>query len=232
MNKGSKITVIGDSVSKGVILEDNKIKTLETNAVHIVGEYLNTKIENNSIFGQTLQRVYTRGILEKYLNAIDENERNVLVLSLGGNDCDFNWQDVAKDPKKEHSSKTSPMEFLRYLDEITQKLLKKRVKVLFTTLFPVDSNRYFNNVISKLCEGEKVLDFLDGDLSNIHRHQEVFNEMICYNANKYGCKIIDIRTLFLLSVNYLSFVSSDGIHPNNAGQNKIAQQIIQNIYQY
>lgn len=227
--KNYKITVIGDSVSKGLILNNGKIEKLETNAINIINNYYSINIENNSIFGQSLKRVCEKKIIDNYINKINNNENNLLIISLGGNDSDYDWLDCAKTPNEPHTSKTPIDEFNQYLDEITKKLLDNNIKVVFTTLFPINSDRYFKNVISKTADSSKVLEFLHQDVSNIYRHQELFNDIICFNANKYNCKVIDIRSFFLYSVNYLDYVANDGIHPNLKGQKFIAQTIINQL---
>lgn len=227
--KDYKITVIGDSVSKGIIIKDGKVQKLETNAIKIIENYYNITIENNSLFGQSLKRVYQKQIIDNYIKKVNKNDNNLLIISLGGNDSDYDWPNVAETPNDFHTSKTPIEEFQDYLDKITLQLIDNNIKVMFTTLFPINSDRYFRNIISKTADKEKVLEFLHQDVSNIYRHQELFNDIICYNANKYNCKVIDIRSFFLLSVNYLDYVANDGIHPNEKGQRFIAQTIINQI---
>lgn len=224
-----KITVIGDSITKGVIIKDGKIIKLETNAIEEIEKYYHINITNKSIFGQTIKRIYEKGVIDDYLASINPNENNLLVISMGGNDSDYDWPSVEKDPTSSHTSKTKIKEFILLLDEITQKLLSNNIKVVFTTLFPIDSNRYFNNIITKTNDARKILMFLNNDITNLNRHQEGFNKAIIDNANKYGCLVLDIRTNFLLDIDFLDYLSIDGIHPNELGQKKIAKAIISEI---
>ena len=51
-----KITVIGDSIPKGLYLENKHIRRIGRGAVNTIAEKLGTEIENFSVFGQTLKK--------------------------------------------------------------------------------------------------------------------------------------------------------------------------------
>ena len=227
--KKCKITVFGDSIPKGIIFKDNKLSKIADNAVKIVAEYYNIKIENCSVYGQTMTRINAKGIFDDYLKNLNKKIKNIAVISIGGNDSDYNWQEVEKSPKFNHLPKTPPKEFIDLLDKSILKLKKHKVKVILTNIPPIDSKRYFNNVISKIANPDKVLQFLDNDIENIYRHQEFYNLLITKCAQKNKCRLIDIRQSFLWDKGYLNKICDDGIHPNQQGYNLIAQSIIKQI---
>ncbi len=217
------ITVIGDSISKGIFIDDElKIKKLETNAVNVIENKFNIKILNNSKYGQSLKRVIDKKIIDEYLDSIDINKKNLLVISLGGNDADYDWEKVGINPSLSHGPKTSYQDFKKYLDDMTKTLKNNNIKIVFITLFPLNNEYYFNNIINKISDGKNVLKFLNNDISNLSRHQELFNNAIIENAIKNKCEIIDLRSVFLNDINYLNYCSKDGIHPNELGQEYIA----------
>lgn len=221
------ITIIGDSISKGLYLDNLKPTSLDFSAVKIIEDKLGKKINNLSSFGQTLKRVYEKGVISNYLSNI-KGKHNICVLWIGGNDADYNWKEVAQSPDKNHEPKTPLKEFENILDAITKQLVKK-VKVVFVTLPPIDSKRYFNNVISKIANKDAILQFFNGDITNINRHQECYNTAILKIAKEYNCPVFDIRTELLLDRDYLSMLSEDGIHPSLNGQNRIAELVINKI---
>lgn len=227
--KRCKITILGDSISKGIFSENNQLKKMPNNAVHLVAQHYGVDINNVSCYGQTLSRLNDKGYLDDYLKNLNKKDTNVAVISLGGNDSDYDWKEVAKSPNDLHLPKTPPKEFEKLLNDTIARLKKQKVRVFLTNIPPVDSKRYFEYFICKQADKDSVLEFLKGDIENIYRHQELYNNIISRCAVKNQCIMLDIRSKLLSKVNYLDFMSEDGIHPNETGQQKIAQSVIEQL---
>lgn len=227
--KHCKITLFGDSIPKGIIYEDNQLKKLSQTAVALVTKHFDFELDNFSFYGQTLKRLQEKGIIDQYLEKIDENEYNIAVISLGGNDSDYNWKVVASSPHEKHLPNTPLKEFEKMLDETIKKLQQKKVKVILTNIPPINSKRYFENIIAKQADKEKVLDFLHGDVENIYRHQELYSMLITKCAMKNNCRLLDIRGEFLWDIECLDKLCIDGIHPNEMGHELIANSIIEQL---
>ena len=226
------VTIFGDSISKGLYLDDNlNVKKLDDNLSSIIEREYDIEITNNSIFGQTLERFYKKGTIDNYINSYlkireeNPNYSDTVIICLGGNDSDYKWDEVEKEPSFNHQPKTNIYEFEMMLSDIILKLKKIGIEVILTTLFPIESNRFFYNVLSKKYNGERIKEFLNNDLSNISRHQEIFSNKICEVAFKYNLKIIDIRNLFLNERRYIDFTCNDGLHPNQDAQYYIFNQL-------
>lgn len=216
-----RITVFGDSIGKGIITEDGKIEFLPTCAIKLYEEKYHIKIENLSAYGNSLKRLCERGKVDKYIASLDSSVKNVAVIELGGNDADFDWKSVAADPFKNHNSKTDIAEFSALYKETLDKLLSAGAEVIPCTLPPVCSERYFNEVITRLADGDKVMQFFKGDANTIYRHQEMFNNEVIKNSFYKGLNVIDLRQRFLSRNDFGSLMCKDGIHPNEDGQREI-----------
>ena len=227
--KHCKITIFGDSIPKGIVYENNQLKRLPENAVILVAKHFDIQIDNLSFYGQTLKRLNQKGTIDKYLEKVDNSENNIAVISLGGNDSDYNWKFVANSPKENHLPNTPPKEFELMLDETIQKLQQKNVKVILTNIPPIDSKRYFENVTARQADKGKVLEFLQGDIENIYRHQEFYSMIITRCATKNNCRLLDIRGEFLWDRKYLDKFCIDGVHPNEMGHEIIAKSIIEQL---
>lgn len=225
----SKITIFGDSIPKGIISEDGQIKTLDDSAVTIIAKECNLDITNLSSYGLTLSKVINRNYIDNYIDNIDRTCDNIAVISLGGNDSDYDWCNVAKTPNDWHDPKTTPDSFREGLVNIIKKLQSNGVRVVISNIVPVNSARYYNNVIGKIADKDKVLEFLKGDIDNIYRHQELYNLIITDCARDNNCRILDIREAFLYSNDYLDYLCQDGIHPNKLGHKKIAESVIKQL---
>ncbi len=224
-----KITIFGDSIPKGVVYENKQLKKLDRTAVDMIASHYAIEISNLSSYGQTLTRLVEKNMIEDYISSLDHNFKNIAVISIGGNDSDYNWKEVAMSPHIAHMPKTPPKDFKKLLSTIIKKLKSANVKVILTNIPPVCSKNYFDNVISTTADSAKVLEFLQGDIDNIYRHQELYNLIITDCAKENRCKLLDIRQHFLWDTKYLSSFCEDGIHPNKTGHEKIAQTIIEQL---
>jgi len=226
------ITLIGDSIAKGIIINDTKLTKVQNSACSLIEQFLNCKIKNLSVFGQTLKRVAEKKIIETYITNLDSTMRNIVVFSIGGNDSDYDWQEVAKDPTLNHDPKTKSDEFITLLKQMINKLKKKGVDVWITGLPPVNSEKYFKNVISKVADGNAILKFYGGDITNIQRHQELYNFLLYKTAISTDCKFLDVRSHFLKKRDFLNSYCKDGAHPNEQGHKEIATEIINQLIYY
>ena len=220
-----RVTVFGDSIPKGLYLEGGRVARVGQNAVTLTAEKFGLDINNFSIFGQTLKKCFEKGHFERWL-ADRQNLREIPVISLGGNDSDYDWAAVAAAPDAEHRPFTPLGEFANILEKLICTLKNAGAAPVFTLLPPIDSQRYFENVISRRADGQKVLRFFHGDVTNIARHQECYNAAILKCAAAHGCDFIDFRTEFLMKPDFLDYLSEDGIHPNQKGHDLIADCVI------
>lgn len=219
-------TVLGDSIPKGIITKDNKICLAKNNAVEIVQNYYNIQINNFSFYGQTLKRIYDKNLLEQLIKNMQKENSNYIIFSIGGNDADYNWSEVSENPNGNVLPVTPISQFKKILQKSISYLKKNNINVIVTTMIPMDSNRYFNNVISKRGDKDEILKFLKQDISNISRQHERYNLALIELAIANNCPILDIRSQFLLNKDYLKYLCEDGIHPNESGYKKIANYII------
>lgn len=219
-------TILGDSIPKGIITKNNKICLAKQSAVDIIKEHYNIEINNFSFYGQTLKRIYNKKLINQLLSNMNKDNKNYVIFSIGGNDADYNWSEVSLSPQKNIPPITPIKEFKKILQESIKTLQKNNIKVIITTMLPIDSNRYFNNVISKKGNKDEILKFLRQDLTNINRQHEMYNFALIELAMANNCPILDIRSPFLLNKDYMKYLCEDGIHPNEVGYKKIANNII------
>ncbi len=220
------ITLFGDSIPKGYTTKNGKIEKIGTDAVSLLERKYGFSVDNRSVYGQTVGRLYARRAVDRYLEEETAGGTpRTVVFCLGGNDADYDWAAVAARPDAPHEPKTPLPEFKRELNELVRKLKNAGVKVALTNLPPVDSSRFFERVICRAADGERVLRFFNGDVTNINRHQETYNLAVIETAVRNECRVIDIRTPFLMQIDYLRNYSDDGIHPNAAGHKVIAESV-------
>lgn len=145
----------------------------------------------------------------------------VAFVEFGGNDSDFDWKAINDEPDAEHLPKTPMPAYERTMRKIIETLKSHGTLVILATLPPIISERYFDFLVKKNgLRDENVLHWL-GDKNHIYRFQERYSMKISEIAHECGCKLIDLREAFLDKWNTTTYYCSDGIHPNEKGQQLI-----------
>jgi lysophospholipase L1-like esterase len=222
--KDRRISVWGDSILKGVVLDetDGRYRVLENNCVARFADITGTTIANHASFGMTAGKALER--IQRALSRNPPNKDDLVVIEYGGNDCDFVWAEVASDPTGRHLPKTPIDRFGTLLQSIIDLFKSLRIEPTLMSLPPLDPGRYFA-WLSRGLNVENIRSWL-GDIHRIYRWQEAYNNIVFETANKNGLRLIDVRTDFLISDDYMSKICADGIHPNESGQNTILESVL------
>lgn len=224
--KQYKIAIMGDSISKGIVWDEEtgKYRAITENYVYLVGKRFKGTLFNRSKFGMTLGRLMGRSLKE--LNDLGSDERpDMVLIEYGGNDCDFDWEAIARDPSGEHNPKTDIVLFRNLLRALVVKFSLNKVLPVVMTLPPLDPDRYFAWVSrSSPQAAENILQWL-GSVSRIYWWQERYNAAVLEVAAETGAHVLDIRSAFLHTPDYRDYISIDGIHPNKLGHQLMADKV-------
>lgn len=209
------VQVYGDSILKGVTLDENNIK-------YKINDIFNDteEIENYSKFGCTVSKgdeILTR-------NLSKGKRGNLAFLEYGGNDSDFDWEQISNDPESEYFSKTPINEFEEKYTAMIHKIKQNDMKPVLFTLIPVEAESYLSWICRNGLSKENILKWL-GDVFAIYRYQEQYSRKIEEIAVKENCDIIDLRGAFLRKRKISGLYATDGIHPSLLGQDVIKHEI-------
>ncbi len=219
-----EITIWGDSILKGVVLDeqDGKYKVLKNSSVNSFAEITGCSLKNNAYFGMTSTKA-----LNRIANSMDKqpiHNNDIVILEFGGNDCDFNWSEVSRSPENEHLPRTTIAAFKNSLQNMITLFKEKGVNPILMNLPPLEPEKYFN-WLSRGLNKDNILRWL-GDVAKIYRWQEAYNNAVEWAALQNGCRLINVREGFLISKNYSSHFCADGIHPNEKGHIKILESLL------
>ena len=222
----SEIYAFGDSVLKGIVLENEKYKVCKNRFSNICEDVLNVVIENKAKFGSTI--LIGEKSFEKNLSMLDNPNVEYVVLEFGGNDCDFKWQEISDNPNIEHSPNIEVNEFVKMYTEIIQVIKSKNKKPVLLSLPPIDAQRYINK-ISKNLNKENILKWMNNNIYFLTNWHERYNIEVFKLALNNNISIIDITSKFLEQKDYSLFLCEDGIHPNEEGHKIISEAIQEHI---
>lgn len=227
MKQKTNLIVLGDSNTKGIINKNCKLQISKTNAVELIANHFKFSVTNISYYGQTLSKAYSKRFVDKILASKKPNMRNIVAISLGSNDADYNWIDVGLYPDQPHSSRTKLADFEVYYTSIIEFLQKNDFEIIMCSLLPFVPESYFDMVLTKLSDADSILKLLDGDKHNLVLHQDIFNEKIKEIAQKNNIKLLDLHEIVQNIPNWHRLYCLDGIHLTEKGQEIIANKIIE-----
>ena len=213
------VTVYGDSILKGVLLEDGKY-TVDHAWEDRLAARFNLRVTNRSRFGSTICRAMAR--IEKDAQAPCTGSE-IALLEFGGNDCDFDWAAVAAAPEAPHESKTPPAAFVKHYRSAIRLLRQSGRTPVLATLPPINSELYLRFLCRDGLSRERILRWL-GDVERIYRWQESYSQTVERLAREEGTPLLDLRRPFLQDSRAPSaLLCADGIHPSRAGQDLLYQ---------
>jgi len=215
------LCLFGDSVAKGVVFDSvmNKYTFLKDSFVNAFAAATGVAVDNFAKFGCTIAKG-----LEIALKRADMlSKYDFAVLEFGGNDANFNWEEISAAPEAEHKPATPLDEFRRLYLRLIEEVRSRGARPLMFNLPPIDAYRYFN-WLSKGLNAENILKWL-GDVDQIFRWHKKYNDAICLIAEETGTPLIDVRSEFLKAPDFREFLCVDGIHPNLNGHRLIFETV-------
>lgn len=220
----AKLLFLGDSILKGAVYDQSKGRyfLLKDSAASLVARAKGLQEQNLSRFGATVEQGLQR--LEKDPSVLEDCRQ--VILDFGGNDSDFCWEKIARDPSSRQDCRV-PLERFYSLYSQLLRLLRQQGKIpVVLNLPPVDHRRYFA-WISRGLNGQNILSWLGGSSEFIYRWHEQFSLAVHQIARQAQVPLIDVRSAFLVCRDYSGLLCADGIHPNAQGHALLAKTILE-----
>lgn len=229
MNILKKIYIYGDSILRGILLDEKNKRyyQMENNNIKDLEKKFPLSIENKSKFGRTIEKGYReiKNMICKNINC------DIVVLEYGGNDCDHKWGEIGEEPNKNHTPNTPIEKFESIYLKIIAELKSRKIQPVIMSLPPIDSEKYFNWVTQNGTNKDNVLKWLK-DKQHIGHYQELYSLAATKVALQTNSLFIDVRSEFLKANNYGDLMCEDGIHPNEKGHNLISNIFSSYISKY
>ena len=214
-----KATVFGDSILKGVLLENGRY-TVNHEWEERLSREFGCEVRNRSRFGCTIRKAMpaiTRDCAEK------TDAEEFVLLEFGGNDCDYAWAEISERPDGTYECKTPPEVFTALYTEAVGRIKRNGRTPVLLSLPPVHSERYLRFICRNGLSEKNILHWL-GDVDAIYRWQAQYSAIIQNVAEKTRTAWIDLRKAFPSGQQDLAkFLCEDGIHPSRKGQELIYQ---------
>jgi acyl-CoA thioesterase-1 len=212
------VQVWGDSVLKGVVYDvaRGRYTLLKDSAIAMLSKHFRLPVENFSRMGRTAPEAL------EAMRALDSGafRDKLVVIEYGGNDCDFNWAEVADAPGASHAPRTPAEQFTGALRDMARHIKACGGVPLLCSLPPLDCRRYLKWIVRDGLNESNILSFL-GVPERIYRWQEYYSSLVLRVAAEVNCRWVPLREAFLESVRGEDVLCIDGIHPNDRGHRLI-----------
>lgn len=216
----------GDSITKGIIYDNeiSKYAILKENFTNIIENKIKGSVYNAGKFGNTIMRG-----MSKMYNEVIKKSPDMVLIEFGGNDCDYNWDEIAKNPDMQYKPNTDIFTFHETLLTMIKTLKDNHIFPALMTLPPLDPLKYFKWITKEDSFAEQNILHWLGTKDKLFTWHNSYSKMISDVAKETNTVIIDVRTEFLKYTDYSKFLCKDGIHPNIDGQSLIANFILKFI---
>ncbi len=224
----AKILTFGDSIMKGVVADPQllgngvvKYKLSDNSFVARCERKFGFPINNLARFGSTI----INGMKSLSMNSTKIAQGDYVVLEFGGNDCNFDWRAVAADPEGKHQPFTTLEAFRQTYIEVVRKVRALGGRPVLLSLPPIDGQLFFDHVCQGL-DRAKIMQFIGQNVNYIQNWHEQYNLEVFKIAVEQRVPVIDISSVFLEQRDLSNYYCPDGMHPNEAGHQLIAEAIL------
>jgi len=221
-----KIVCFGDSLTRGVSYLKGRARIIKDNYPTFLQRFFALDQEemivvNKGVFNDNSSLLINR--LEK--DVLLENPNYVLI-NIGGNDCNFKWDEVAEFPESVHEPIVPVAEYINNIKNIIQKVKEYNITPIILTLPPLDPVRYYEFIASKY--GHAVSHWISR-CGGIEHWHGIYNRQLTKLIEQLHVPFIDVRTNLKKSGDLSEFISDDGIHLNAAGYREMSKIIYQHL---
>lgn len=225
----NKIAVLGDSILRGVVLDEasGKYTRLAQNCVISAVKILGATADNFSRFGMTSEK----GLQIAKERIVADAGYNAALICFGGNDVDHKWSDIAKNPKAQNPPNVELAQYGENMAQLVEIMRERKIEPVLLTLPPINSERYFAYFSKNIEQKDNIIDWLI-DVEEIHESHRKYSQIIESVAKNLKCRIIDIRREFMLGGNYSHLLCIDGIHPNEQGHALMSRAFVDYARKY
>lgn len=232
----TSIIAWGDSILKGVVSggDSKRFDITEKDSLSQACAALGIELTNKSVFGSWMTK--TRRTQDRSIRA--GNIAQMAIIESGSNDSDYDWIAVNQNPDADHLQRCPLDEFKALMREAVEVARQNKITPVIMIPNPLVPDWWFKNicigndenVIRKFVErkyGLQEQNALQGQNSaaalRLYQNQELYSIAAANLARSLNVQTVDMRSEFLAHPNYRDLMCLDGVHPNQAGYDFMAE---------
>lgn len=220
-----KVVCLGDSVTRGVSYVQGRLRILKNNYPAALQTLLHYPVEvevlNKGVFNDN-----SDGVLGRLAKDVFHVAPDVVLVEIGGNDCNFRWNEVATNPDSEHEAIVPIERYIENLTTLVKTCRRQGVVPVLLTILPLDPVRYYQSISTKYGAGIAHWISVCGGIEHWHG---MYNRALRQLIQSLRVPSIDVRTGFKESGDLQELLSDDGIHPSESGYEVLSRLVAKGL---
>lgn len=225
-----KIICFGDSITRGVSFVKGRLRIIKDNYPTFLEKLFSVNIsEDIIVLNKGVFNDNSHLLLKRLEKDVLSEKPNYVLLNVGGNDCNFNWQEVADSPNSNHEPIVSVQQYMENIKQMVTKMKQSNITPILITLPPLDPVRYYKFIADKY--GTTISHWISccGGIEHWH---SLYNLQLNKLIEQFNLPNIDARTALKKEGNATDFISDDGIHLNADGYRKMSEVIFEEMLRF
>lgn len=211
---------------KGTVIDDSfRYRATMAEQLAQLERRFGIRFTNRARFGSTA--VKGKNLLEQ--DIANGLRYTYALIEFGGNDCDFHWDDVSREPASEHQPLTPLQHFEETIYGMITALKNAGIIPVLMTLPPIHAERYLSFLSRRDGVDQcRILQWL-GDVHLIYRFHELYSDTVAKIAQQSNTLLADVRSRFLDKRNINELIGTDGIHLAPPGHALVQEAFVEFI---
>ncbi|RYL93146.1 GDSL-type esterase/lipase family protein [Sporolactobacillus sp. Y61] len=218
-----RIVCFGDSVTRGITCARGRFRIIKDNYPALLQRFLgeDDEVINKGVFNDNSDLLVKR--LDKDVLQLHPD---LVLINIGGNDCNFRWDQVAQLPDEEHIPIVPLDHYLSNIRVIVERIASAGAVPVILSLLPLDPVRYYRSLMKHYSHA---IGHWIGWCGGIEHWHGMYNRALKDLVKKINVPCVDIRSAFKLKGNFSDLINEDGLHPTSKGYHALAEIIFSNM---
>lgn len=215
-----RIICFGDSVTRGITFLNGRFKIIRNNYPALLQKGLGEKdvVINKGVFNDN-----SDCLLKRLDEDVLDLHPDLVLINIGGNDCNFRWDQVARLPEEEHIPVVPLNRYLNNIKLITEKISSSGSMPVLLSLLPLDPVRYYQALMTHYSQNIGHWISCCGGIEHWHG---MYNRSLKELADKLHVTLFDLRTAFKKKGDLSELINEDGLHPTATGYQAMAEILL------
>ncbi|WP_027417931.1 SGNH/GDSL hydrolase family protein [Aneurinibacillus terranovensis] len=223
-----RIVCFGDSVTRGISFVEGRLRILKDNYPALLQKTL-TSLNNVQVINKGVFNDNSNLLMDRLNSDVLSLSPDYVLVEIGGNDCNFKWEEVARCPEEQHEPIVPLDKYIENIKQLIGSLRKSGAVPVLLTLPPLDPVRYYKKLVQTYGQGIAHWIALCGGIEHWHG---LYNRYLTEMINAWNVRSIDIRTAFKKAGDLSLLLSDDGIHPTLEGYRVMSREVCEGLRPY